>query len=383
MTGKKNILSYISQDKKTNYDSILDYLQKNTKVFHQNGFIQEEELQQMKERVKKNKGNIWHGFISFNEENSYKIDTVEKSIGLVKETFYTFFQSAKLNPKNIDLICSLHTDRPKHLHLHFVFWEKEPTYQQKDGTLAYRKKGKIDKKGLDMMFVKAGIFVSEDRDILYKSRQEAIKTLREMTAINVAMNSKEEIKKAILSLAKDLPKTGRISYGSQDMEPYQGRVNQIVKMLLDYDGKARIANLQFYEAVEKRKKVIENIMNQPFVYNGNNLPLYHFKIDKNNIDIIEKIEKDYQRRQGNLVLQLAKYIKPELYEKKKEYTVNHTRLKKAIRISEKKINQMFNLFMFTFGEKSELLQRDYTHRLQEIEEEFKQAKMKEEEKSKR
>ena len=392
MTGKKNILSYISQDKKTNYDSILEYLQKNTKVFNQKGLIEEDELQQMKERAKQNKGNIWHGFISLNEENSHKIDTLEKSIVLVNQTFFTFFQSAKLNSKNIDLICSLHTDRPHHLHIHFVFWEKEPTYQEKDGTLTYRKKGKIDKKALDKMFVKTGIFVSENRDDLSRKRQEAIKALREMTAIKVAMKSKDEIKKAILSLAKELPKTGRVSYGSQDMKPYRERVDQIVKMLLDYNGKARVANRQFYEELEKRKKVIENIMNQTFAYSERNLdeerikeylPLYHFNIDKKNIDIIEKIEKDYQRRQGNLVLQLAKFIKPEFYERKKNYTVNHIGLKKSIRISEKKINQMFNLFMLSFGEESELLQKQYTNRLQEIEEEIKQEKKKEEEKSKR
>ena len=311
---------------------------------------------------------------------------------LVNQTFFTFFQSAKLNSKNIDLICSLHTDRPHHLHIHFVFWEKEPTYQEKDGTLTYRKKGKIDKKALDKMFVKTVIFVIENRDDLSRKRQEAIKALREMTAIKVAMNSKEEIKKAILSLAKELPKTGRVSYGSQDMKPYRERVDQIVKMLLDYNGKARVANRQFYEELEKRKKVIENIMNQTFAYSERNLdeerikeylPLYHFNIDKKNIDIIEKIEKDYQRRQGNLVLQLAKFIKPEFYERKKNYTVNHIGLKKSIRISEKKINQMFNLFMLSFGEESELLQKQYTNRLQEIEEEIKQEKKKEEEKSKR
>ena len=71
------------------------------------------------------------------------------------------------------------------------------------------------------MFVKTGIFVSENRDDLSRKRQEAIKALREMTAIKVAMNSKEEIKKAILSLAKELPKTGRVSYGSQDMKSYR------------------------------------------------------------------------------------------------------------------------------------------------------------------
>ena len=57
-----------------------------------------------------------------------------------------------------------------------------------------------------------------------------------MTSVKAAMGSSDEIRKEILSLAKDLPKTGRLSYGSKDMEAYVGRVDKIVDMLIGYQG---------------------------------------------------------------------------------------------------------------------------------------------------
>ena len=95
-------------------------LQKNTGVFNDRGVIPQEQVDEMKVRLKENKGNIWHGFISLSEEESPKIDTPEKCVELIKRTFPSFLKDAKLRPDNIDLMCALHLDRPHHLHVHFV-----------------------------------------------------------------------------------------------------------------------------------------------------------------------------------------------------------------------------------------------------------------------
>lgn len=42
--------------------------------------IPQEEVDAMKARVKANKGNIWRGFISFNEHDSEKIGTPENGV---------------------------------------------------------------------------------------------------------------------------------------------------------------------------------------------------------------------------------------------------------------------------------------------------------------
>lgn len=388
MSGEKNVYDYITTEGKRTGNgkpdekfTALEYLQKSTGVFNQSGMIPQDEVDAMKARAKANKGNIWHGFISFNAHDSEKIDTPDKCIRLVKNIFPTFLRESGLNPNNIDLMCALHLDRPHHLHIHFVFWEKEPKYKEKNGTLGYRKKGKISGDAIDNMFVRLGLFADEERDELHKARDDSLKKLRRMTNAKQAMKATEEIKQEILSLAKALPKSGRLSYGSKDMEAYRPRVDKIVKMLLDHDKTARQANLRFYERLEEKRRVVENICGKEYALSGANtspqtiereLPKYHHKIDESRIKVIETIEADYKRRQGNLVLNLCKFIKPEYYERdpNKRYKTNDNKLKRRLIISHRNVGRRLDKFFLTFGQESELLERDFSHRLQDIEKEI-------------
>ena len=383
MSGEKNVYDYITTEGKRvgNKFTALEYLQKSTGVFNQNGMIPQEEVDEMKARAKANKGNIWHGFISFNEHDSEKIDTPDKCIQLVKNIFPTFLRESGLNPNNIDLMCALHLDRPHHLHIHFVFWEKEPKFKNNDGTLGYRTKGKISGAAIDNMFVRLGLFADDERDKLHKARDDSLKKLRNMTCVKTAMYSTDEIKQEILSLAKDLPKTGRLTYGSKDMEAFRPRVDRIVKMLLDHDKTARKADLRFYERLDEKRRVIENICGKEYALSGANtspqtiereLPKYHHKIDESHIKIIETIEADYKRRQGNLVLNLCKFIKPEYFErdKNKRYKANDNKLKRRLSISQRNVKRRLDKFFGSFGRESELIERDFSHRLQDIEKEI-------------
>lgn len=177
MSGEKNVFEYITTEGKRagNKFTALEYLQKNTGVFNQNGMIPQEEVETMKERAKANKGNIWHGFISFNAQESEKIDNPDKCIRLIKDIFPTFLRESGLNPNNMDLMCALHLDRPHHLHIHFVFWEKGPKCRKKDGSLGYRQKGKINESAIDNMFVRLGLFVDKKRNSLYETRDTCLK----------------------------------------------------------------------------------------------------------------------------------------------------------------------------------------------------------------
>ena len=383
MSGEKNVYDYITTEGKRvgNKFTALEYLQKSTGVFNQNGMIPQEEVDEMKARAKANKGNIWHGFISFNEHDSEKIDTPDKCIQLVKNIFPTFLRESGLNPNNIDLMCALHLDRPHHLHIHFVFWEKEPKFKNNDGTLGYRTKGKISGAAIDNMFVRLGLFADDERDKLHKARDDSLKKLRNMTCVKTAMYSTDEIKQEILSLAKDLPKTGRLTYGSKDMEAFRPRVDKIVKMLLDHDKTARKADLRFYERLDEKRRVIENICGKEYALSGANtspqtiereLPKYHHKIDESHIKIIETIEADYKRRQGNLVLNLCKFIKPEYFERdpNKRYKANDNKLKRRLSISQRNVKRRLDKFFGSFGRESELIERDFSHRLQDIEKEI-------------
>lgn len=391
LSGSYNLYSYMTMDAKLNGEyTALQYFEKNAGVFDDKDYISEQALKEMKKRAKANKGNIWHGFISFNKENSYKIDTPEKCMNFMKRVFGVVFDEMHVKREDFDLMCALHVDREIHYHIHFSFWEKTPKYIGVDGEKNYRRKGTVPKRVIDNFAVRSGLFVEEEKEHLYNTRKEAIRALRGMTAIRKAMTSSDEIKNEFIALAQSLPKEGRLSYGSKEMEPYRERVDKIVKLLLDYDGEARKADREFYEQLDKLKLKVGNIIGKPYAFTNknvkledmlNNLPKYHFNIDEKNIHIIEKVEADYKRRQGNLVLNLAKIIKPEYYERKKNeaYKVNDKKLKKKMSISQKNIHSLLCGFFSSFGNQSRLLERDFSNRLQEIEEEIK----KEQEKNKK
>lgn len=248
----------------------------------------------------------------------------------------------------------------------------------------YRRRGKIDKKSIDNMFVRLGLYLSDNKDVLYKSRDRAMRELKALTRVKAAM-SQEYIRKEILALAKDLPKTGRVTYGSKEMEAFRPRVDKIVSMLLMNDSKAMKANAKFYKALALREREVKNVCGCPFLYSNKNvkpsdmesdLPKYNNKIDEKNIHVIEDIKADYKRRQGNLVLGLAKFIKPEYYESKRKRKANDTALKRSLGISRRKINSACKKFFNSFGQESELLERDFFHRLQEIEKEIEEERKK-------
>ena len=172
------------------------------------------------------------------------------------------------------------------------------------------------------------------------------------------------------------------------MEAYVGRVDKIVEMLIGYQGQARRSHLRFLDELEKHKQAIKNICGTPFAFTDRNvkveevernLPKYHNKIDEKTLSIIEDIEADYKRRQGNLVLKLAKFIKPEIYEKPRYGKVrpNDKNHKRRLAMSRRKIKSLFGKFLLSFGSESELLERDFSHRLQDIEKEMEEQRKKE------
>ncbi len=393
MSGGKNVLKYITTDKKrSDKKTALEYLKKSTGVFNDKGMLTDEQVAEMKERLARNKGNIFHGFISLNKEESHKIDTPEKCVELIKHTFPQFLQEAGFHKDNIDLMCALHLDKPNHLHIHFVFWEKEPMYKLNDKSAEreYRRKGTLPKSAIDNMFVRLGLYLERGQDRVYKTRVEALNSLREGLSFFNLRDVRYDIKQAIVDLAKDLPKSGRLAYGSRDMEPFRERIDNIVQMILASNEHAREADKKFYLALKKREAQIKNICanklfalvsgNKKIEHIQNDLPKYHNSIDENNIHIIRDIEYDYRRRQGNQIINLARSINPELFLRgRKRYKPNSKKMKVGIGISDRKITAAVRRFTRSFGPFSEMLEREYSNRLQEIEAEIEKERRKKEE----
>ena len=384
--GGNNIYKYMTSDRKLNGENsksemrdMISYFEKSTGVFNGDGFIPQQELKAIQERAKANK-NLWHGFISLNEEMSYKIDTPEKCIRLVKRTFGEFFRDMGLDPKNIDLICSLHKDKPHHLHIHFWFAEKAPKCKYRKKELEYRHKGKISKPVLDRMHVRLNSYVCGHEERLYMTRDEALRELKKITFLK-SIVSENEVRKALIDLAKKIPKDASFFYGKRDMAPYREQVDETVKKILLYDRRARKADRAFHERLAK----YETDIFAPFAKDIIKTDLFkkefidHYKVEPQNITVIDELRADYKRRQANIVLRAVKSIKPAIYESKFRHKVNDNGLKRRLAISHYKVGKLIGGFLASFGEESEYLSRDHTDRLKEIEDEMEQERKQREE----
>lgn len=366
--GGNNIYRYMTSDRKLNGENsksdmrdMISYFEKSTGVFNGDGFISQQDLKAIQERAKSNKI-LWHGFISLNEEMSRKIDMPEKCMRLVKRTFGEFFRDMGLDPKNIDLICSLHKDKPHHLHIHFWFAEKAPKCKYRKRELEYRHKGKIEKAVIDRMHVRLNGYISGNEDRLYRTRNEALRELKRIT-FPKSIVSEDEVRKELIALAKAIPKDVSFFYSKKDMIPYREQTDKTVKQLLLCDKRARKADTVFYKRLTSLQRKIDDLYESS--KSGN-----HYCIDPQNITLIQELEEDYRRRQGNIVLRAVKKIKPELYERKRRHKVNDNSLKRKLAISHYKVGKLITSFLSSFGEESEYLSRDYMNRLKEIEEEM-------------
>ena len=76
---------------------------------------------------------------------------------------------------------------------------------------------------------------------------------------------------------------------------------------------------------------------------------------------------------------LSKFIKPEIYEKPRfgKLKPSDTNHKRRLAMSRRKIKSLFGKFLRSFGEDSELLERDFSRRLQEVEEEMEKKRKQE------
>ena len=284
MSGQdNNIYKYMTAEGKimgeeTQKFTMLEYLQKSTGVFNQNGLLSKQEVKEMKKRAQSGEKNIWHGFISFNKENSEKIDTPEKCIDLLKRTFNEFFKDAGFDKDNIDLMCALHLDKPEHLHIHYVFWERAPKIKNKRAAgYKYRAKGKISKDSILKMTERLNAYTINDE--LDKKRDEVIQSFSKSVAFEKA-HFRDLAAKTLKELAKELPKDKPWFYASKEMAPFRHKIDMAVDFLLSCDNNAYAAHRSFVKEIDKKEENLKGIMGK-YYSNLTKNEMKLFKVSQN------------------------------------------------------------------------------------------------------
>ncbi len=357
--------------------TMLEYLQKNTGVFNQDGMISKEEIKAMKKRAQTGAKNLWYGFISFDKEHSEMIDDPDKCIELIKRTFGEFLNDAGFDVDNIDLMCALLLDKPEHLHIHYEFWEKEPKVKNKRAAgYKYRAKGKIKMDAIDKMMERLNAYTIPDD--LKERRDEAVSALYKREDFAHA-RFKDKAMAMMKELAKELPPDKPWWYASKNMKPYRQKIDEIVDFMIMTDTDLFNADLKFRNELERKKKALQSIMSdyykdrlkddESLIKDGQDC---NVEIDLPRIHTIEKLEWDYKRRLGNIVLKKVKYIKENTftYDKSKKHKTNDRFLKRGIAISNKKIKREMDGFFTSLARLFTPELTSHRNRLREIEEEM-------------
>ena len=383
MSGADNIYKYITTEGKIYGEeakkfTMLEYLQKSTGVFNQDGMLSKAQVKEMRKRAQTGEKNLWHGFISFNKENSEKIDDPEKCIALIRQTFGQFFKDAGFNPDNIDLMCALHLDRPEHLHIHYVFWEKEPKVKnQRAAGYYYRKKGKIPLGAIDKMTERLNAYTIDD-DLANKRKKVLEELTRTSNEYDVA-HLNDILRRWLKKLADELPKDKPLWYGSKEMAEYRPKIDIVAEWLIDLDEKTREADSEFRDELRKKEQSLKDIMGNYYQRRltterlfMENMPNKADEDGVKNIHTIERLEWDYRRRLGNIVLKKVREIQRQTFKRNphRKYKTNDKNLKRNLAISARKVRGIMDGL---FGSVAELFSPEtanYRNRLREIEEEM-------------
>lgn len=383
MSGADNIYKYITTEGKIYGEeakkfTMLEYLQKSTGVFNQDGMLTKERVKEMRKRAQTGEKNLWHGFISFNKENSEKIDDPEKCIALIRQTFGQFFKDAGYNPDNMDLMCALHLDRPEHLHIHYVFWEKEPKVKnQRAAGYYYRKKGKIPLDAIDKMTERLNAYTIDDE--LAKKRKKVVEELTRTSNEYDVAHLNDILRRWLKELADELPKDKPLWYGNKDMIPHRPKIDLVAEWLIELDEKTREADSAFRQELRDKEQALKGIMGNYYQRHletermfMENVPNKADEDGVKSIHTIERLEWDYRRRLGNIVLKKVREIQRQTFKRnpRRKYKTNDKNLKRNLAISTRKVRGIMDGL---FGSVAKLLSPEttnYRNRLREIEEEM-------------
>lgn len=142
--GKDNFFGYLKRDNNT--------LSKNERqvfspLFDLDGLLTNKELEKIRESTTDTKATIWSGFISFDTSEGIAIKSHKTAIYYINDVLVPFLEMTGFKRDNLTFVGTFHidTDYP---HIHFQFFEKEPSM------IRYDRKYKILKEGYRGRFTK-------------------------------------------------------------------------------------------------------------------------------------------------------------------------------------------------------------------------------------
>lgn len=146
-----------------------------TGVFTENGKINNEEMKNIEDKMKKTESIIWTAVLSFETAygNKYMTSSADAQACL-NNCLENLFKKSHLKYENIDWWAAMHNNTDNN-HIHFVFWEKEKIKINSKGEKIFNNKCIIDENSMNnFKFSVARYFA--DNDNTYFRLRDDVKT---------------------------------------------------------------------------------------------------------------------------------------------------------------------------------------------------------------
>ncbi len=329
-TAQYSYFDYTENEKKVVLDEKIaqmrgeNYMEKTSGVFNKNGALSAKERAELAQKLKNTKSIIWHGFISFDDKTSPMFEKQEACVAFISKTFGTYFRENGLKEENMELFCSLHSDTDNR-HIHFCFFEKKPIYVNRDGEKCYRAKGIFGKKigeeyrmygtdevvergtkgarkvniyddrGRDCFLYVANDYIEDNKHLFGVERQNTRRIIEALKPEMLTSFEYRELRSAFVALGKNLPKTGRLSYKSDNMAPYRSDIDAVVKTMVDTVPAIKKQYLEIMKAIYTTEASARRICERE------GLPFERVAAPR-----IKQYKEDYAATLGNQVLRIAR-----------------------------------------------------------------------------
>ena len=402
-TKSYNFAKYVGDKNKIckTYDRYDDYMNKcGHGFFNHKGVITSDEMKKINDRLALTDSNIWHGFISFDEETSKSFTTQKECIDFLSANFKRLFGHSRIDIKNIELLCGLHTDTENHHHIHFMFFEKEPKTIDSRGNISFTKKGSLDMRDIEDFLINGNMYIDNYVDDLYVYREIIVKELK-IYAPAVAGNEEQFpiIAKKMKQLSDMLPKEGRLQYNSKNIDSATRKaVDDVVSSIILSSPKLIEAEKAWTSELLKREAEIKKICKDNNLMFGNTSlkpeEIYKLqrigKLDKESAlraieyrpEVISRLRNDFKARLGNIVIKSAVRLRDGDIESdlfKRRY-ISKSKNDKSAKINAKneRLRKRHNLLdmLRRFHTHYQFIKNDFTHDLEKSRQEIEREQQK-------
>ena len=160
VVSEKDILNYISERPGSGG------------LFSKDGLLQKEQIEEIKNQMRKTDSIIWEGVISF--ESQYGKDncnSYDQAISLMQKAMPSLLKHSHLDYDNIEWFAGLHTNTDNY-HIQFIMFEKEPQHYKKNGELSFSTKGQLAEHNFDNAKFCIEKELTFEKDTSFEKRKE-------------------------------------------------------------------------------------------------------------------------------------------------------------------------------------------------------------------